>query len=341
MKMSRVLSLLLTCALLAGCMSTPTATPGVPDDPTVKIPAVTITVVKTPAVTIPAVKTPTATIPAVKIPDFDHIVIIVLENTNYATVDGNIKLPYLNALAEQNVLLTRYYAVAHPSLPNYIALIGGSTFGISENCDDCFLNHPSLPDLIEQSGRTWKTYQEDLREPCGLGNEGQYRQKHNPFAYFDPIRLDEARCSEHIDPLTQLSADLQAGDLPNYAFITPNMCNSGHDCEQKVVDDWLKEVVGELQASPVLERNSLIVITYDEDGEKVSPTCCGIEGSGGQVFTVLISPLARPGFRDDTPLNHYSLLKTILRAWDLPDLEATANPGVQVIRAPWKMEGQP
>jgi phosphatidylinositol-3-phosphatase len=90
-----------------------------------------------------------------------------------------------------------------------------------------------------------------------------------------------------------------------------------------------------LQASASLGENSLIIITFDEGGSSDYSTCCGLTTSGGHVATILISPKAKPTFRDNTPYNHYSLLKTILAAWNLPALGNTAEPAIQPIEAPW------
>ena len=116
--------------------------------------------------TVPSV-TPEPALPSAapepQIPDFDHIIMIMFENRDYDQVIGNEDMPVFNQLAEENVLLTNYYAVTtKASLPNYIALIGGDTFGITNNCKDCWIDAPSLPDLLEDAGKTWKTYQEDL-----------------------------------------------------------------------------------------------------------------------------------------------------------------------------------
>ena len=270
-----------------------------------------------------------------KVPLLEHVVLIILENRSYSEVIGSSSMPELNALAQQNVLLTQYHAVAHPSLPNYIALIGGSTYGIHSDCTDCFINQVSLPDLIEQSGHTWKTYQEDLPKPCFVGNQGEYVQKHDPFIYFDPIRTNPTRCQQHVVPLTQLSADLQSNSLPNFAFIMPNLCHSGHDCHQNVTDQWVKSIVDELQAAPALGKNSLIFITFDEGVPTDSAACCGLPNTGGHVAAVLISPLARASFQDNTPYTHYSFLKTILQSWALPALGETANPLIVPIQKPW------
>jgi hypothetical protein len=274
---------------------------------------------------------------AVSVPDFQHIILIVLENKGYSSVIGNKNAPYLTELAQQNVLMTDYYAVSHPSLPNYIALMSGSTQGITSDCNNCFVNAPNLGDEITASGRTWKAYQESMPTPCYVGNSGLYAQKHDPLIYFDSIRQDTALCQKSIVPMTELSKDLTANQLPNFAFIMPDLCNSGHDCTLNKADTWVNQMVKELQAAPALGDNYLIIITFDEAATSDKSSCCGMpDSAGGRVATILISPLAKPAYEDATPTSHYGLLKTILDAWKLPNLVNTSLPGSQPITTPWQ-----
>jgi hypothetical protein len=268
-----------------------------------------------------------------------HIIVVLFENKDYKTVVGSPEMPNLNRLAKENTLLTSYYGVAHPSLPNYLALVGGDTFGVKNDCTDCFQTAGNLGDLIEKSGRDWKTYQESMPEACFIGSKGDYAQKHNPFIYFDSIRLNKERCLQHVVPLEQLDADLSAGKLPNYAFISPNLCNSSHDCSAGQADQWLGALVDKLQASPALGKNSLIAIVFDEANDKDKSGCCGLSAkAGGHIAAVMVSPLARKGFEDNTPYNHYSLLKTIAQAWSLPLLGHAADPETSAIEAPWQVQ---
>ena len=272
-----------------------------------------------------------------QVPNFDHIVLMVLENQDYQKIVDSPEMPLLNALAKNNVLLSNYFAIRHPSLPNYIALVSGDTQGITKDCRDCFVDLPNLADLIEKSGKTWKAYQEDMPGTCFLGDADPYVQKHNPFIYFDSIRLDPTRCQRSIIPLTQLDKDLAANNLPNFSFIMPNICNSAHDCPLSTSDKWVAGMVSKLQESPSFGKNSLIIITFDEGDKDNTGSCCGMgKEAGGQVFTLLISPLAKDGHSDPTPYSHYSLLKTILLAWNLPDLGKTGDPATQPILLPWK-----
>ncbi len=271
------------------------------------------------------------------IPNFDHIVVIMLENRDYQNVIGaGTQMPLLNSLAQQNVLLSNYFAVVHPSLPNYISLISGSTQGITSDCNDCFVNQPSLADLIEASGRTWKSYEESMPSPCFIGDANPYAQKHDPFLYFDSIRLNSARCDRSIVPLTALDGDLANNQLPNFSFIMPNLCNSGHDCPAATADKWVTDMVAKLQASSALGIKSLIIIAFDEGSDKSIASCCGLGSpAGGQVAVVLISPTIIAGFNDTTAYSHYSLLKTVLTSWNLPALGQTSRNSTQVIEGPW------
>jgi phosphatidylinositol-3-phosphatase len=272
-----------------------------------------------------------------KIPVFDHVIWVVLENRNYDEVIGNLQMPYLNRLASDYVLLDQYYAVQHPSLPNYIAMVGGDTFRISKDCIDCYLKVDSLADRIEAAGHTWKTYQEDMPSACFIGNQGQYVQRHNPFIYFNSIRLDSKRCQHSIVPLNELKRDLKENNLPDFAFISPNLCHSGHDCDAEEVDQWLQDTIESLRTAPALGKNSLIVITYDEAKKENTGSCCNIlSQDGGRVATVLISPFAKAHFIDSTHYSHYSLLKTILLTWSMPDLALTGSPSIKPITAPWE-----
>jgi phosphatidylinositol-3-phosphatase len=283
----------------------------------------------------PHVQAPQAVLTG-KIPNFDHIILTVLENEDYQSVIGNPQMPNLNSLAKKYVLLSNYFAVSHPSLPNYISLMSGDTQNITSDCSKCFVNAPNIADLVESSGRTWKSYEEDMPSACYLGDNKLYAQKHDPLLYFDSVRLNPTRCNQNIVPLTQLETDLAANRLPNFSFVMANLCNSGHDCALNVSDVWIGNLVNKLTSSPALGKNSLIVIVYDEGAKANKGSCCGLDQAGGQVAALLISPLAKPGFTDTTAYDHYSVLKTILTAWNLPPLGKTQDPATLSILAPWQ-----
>lgn len=317
--------------LLAACGTVPPVpTPTLVSTPTLA-PSITFTASPTLIPTLTITSTPKPLVP-----NFDHIVVIVFENKEFGTVIGNSDVPNFNRLAHDYTLLTQFYAVRHPSLPNYLAMIGGDTFGITSDCNTCFVSAPSLPDLIEASGRTWKAYQEDMPQPCFLGDKASYVQKHNPFVYFDAIRLNAARCNQSVVPLTVLQSDIDAGTLPDFIFITPNECNDAHSCPLSTLDQWLGNIL--TQIIPALDEhgpNYLIVLDWDEG--QGNHSCCGLPPSaGGRIPIVMISPLVKNNFEDETPYTHYSLLKTISTAWGLPYLGHAAEDNNALIVAPWK-----
>ncbi|MBI3761853.1 MAG: hypothetical protein HY260_08345 [Chloroflexi bacterium] len=241
--------------------------------------------------------------------------IILFENKEASRIVGSPSAPYINGLAEQYARAANYYGIRHPSLPNYLALIGGDTFGIKSDCTDCSVTGESLVTQIEASGRTWKAYMESMPNACFTGDaEELYRQKHNPFIYFDNIRDDSTRCA-NIVPFDEFTNDLQANALPDYVWISPNMCNDMHDCPIESGNAWLAEWVPQILASPAWQNNGVLFITFDEGDS--TDGCCK-HASGGKVDLLVISPLVRRGFTSDTAYDHYSLLRTIEEAWGLP-----------------------
>ena len=142
-----------------------------------------------------------------------------------------------------------------------------------------------------------------------LGDE--YVVRHNPFLYFSSIINDKERCRDHVEEYYELEEDITNNDLPNFIFITPNLCDAGHDCPLHDADTWLGNTLKPLVNALKQESdNYLIVITWDE-GE-TDNSCCGLpEKAGGRIATILISRQAKSGFEDSTPYTTYSLLRTI------------------------------
>jgi phosphatidylinositol-3-phosphatase len=248
-------------------------------------------------------------------PAFDHVVVIVFENKEATSVLGNRAAPTFNAYARRYAKLTRYYGVTHPSLPNYLALVSGSTHGVTSNCTDCVVDAPSLADTIEASGRTWKTYAEGLPAPGFLGpSSGRYAKKHNPFPYFRGIAQDPARRGRVV-PLAQLGSDLRAGALPSFSLVVPDLCHSMHDCSVAIGDKWLRSQAGRFLNLP----NTVVFVVFDEGGSTV--------GGGGHTAALALGKAVRPGSRFSGVTSHYGLLRTIEQAWGLPLLGRSARVG--------------
>jgi hypothetical protein len=253
-------------------------------------------------------------------PSFSHVFLIVMENHEYNSVIGNPAAPYTNGLVNRYGLATNYYGASHPSLPNYLALTAGSTFGIASDCTTCFNSATNIADQVEGSGRSWKAYMEDMPVPCYLGaSAGNYAMKHNPFMYYNDIRNNPTRCAAHVTPFTQFWVDMSSGHVPDFVWITPNMCNDTHDCPVGTGDAWLRSVVPTITGSAAFRHGGVLFITWDEG--TTNAACCS--GSwGGHVATLVIAPNAISGFRSGVSENHYSLLRTIEDGFQLSHLGA-------------------
>ena len=243
------------------------------------------------------------------IPSFDHVFVVVFENKERSQVLGTSDAPTFNTMARRYAQFTRYAAVSHPSLPNYIALISGSTRGIRSDCTDCIVKAPSIADTLERSGRTWKGYAEGLPRPGFTGAyANHFAKKHMPFLYFRAIVSKPAR-RNRVVPITQLKADLANETLPDFAFVVPDMCNSMHDCPVRTGDTWLARLLPPLLELP----NTVVFVTFDE-GE-----------AHNQVVALALGTAVRPGARFTRTATHYSLLRTVEDAWGLPRLGVSAR----------------
>ena len=149
-----------------------------------------------------------------------RVMVVVLENREFGEVIGNKEAPFLNGLADRFGLATRTFGTTHPSLPNYLALISGSTQGISSDCTTCSVDGRTLVDQLQDKGIGWRAYMEGMPSPCFLGasNDG-YDKKHNPFLYFNHIRDDPALC-HRVVPLDLLAGDLASGTAPPFIWVT-------------------------------------------------------------------------------------------------------------------------
>jgi hypothetical protein len=236
---------------------------------------------------------------------YAHVIWIVMENHAYNQVIGSSSAPYENQLAAQCGLATNYKAITHPSLPNYIAMTSGDTQGVTDDNGPSShqLTAASIFSQVKGAGRTWRSYQESMPGNCALTSSGTYAVKHNPAAYYVPIRTD---CNAWDVPMGTISSgafasDLANNTLPSFSFITPNMCNDTHDCSVGTGDTWLQSWIPKITSSPAYQSgNTAIFLTWDEDDFTTV----------NQVATIVITATTAAGTRSGSAFNHYSLLKT-------------------------------
>ncbi|OLC49621.1 MAG: hypothetical protein AUH80_00970 [Chloroflexi bacterium 13_1_40CM_4_65_16] len=218
-----------------------------------------------------------------------HVFLIVMENH---TPEQALSGPFMASLADKYGVAENYHAITHPSVPNYLALTSGSTWGVT---DDSFhvLPRADLGTQLTKAGVTWRAYMEGMTTGQCIDSPTPYDPGHNPFAYYG------GQCPPNVVPHDSLAADL-AGDTPRFVWITPDDCHNTHDCDVSVGDDWLRREVAQITASKAFKSNGVLFITYDEDDSTAD----------NRVLTIVVTPDLghRTSAREYT---HYSLLATI------------------------------
>jgi len=251
-----------------------------------------------------------------------HVIVMVMENEEDTSIVGNSAAPYANALIHRYGLATQSFAVSHPSLPNYLALTSGATHGVSSDCTECSVSAPGIVDQLETARISWKAYLEDEPSTCFPGaGAGGYAKKHNPFAYYTDVAGSPHRCAHLVD-FNALAADLNAGTLPTYAWITPNLCDDGHDCGVAGGDRFLARTVPALLGE--LGPHGFLILTWDEGSSDRG--CCGSAAHGGHIATIVAGPTVRRGARESRLIDHYGVLASVEEALGLPLLGGAADP---------------
>jgi len=230
----------------------------------------------------------------------DHIVVVIFENKHRSTVVGDPRAPYLNKLAGQGANMTRSYGVTHPSQPNYLALFSGSTQDVTSNaCLRMFKKKQNLGSQLRKVGLSFTGYAEALPKAGFIGCvRGRYQRKHNPWVNFDNLPRNSNQ------PFSAFPRDYRK--LPTVSFVSPDMCNSMHDCSIHTGDRWMKKHF-QRYAEWAEGNNSWLVVTFDENAG----------GTGHTIPTIIVGAGIRPG-RYAERMNHYTLLRTIEKACGLP-----------------------
>ena len=268
---------------------------------------------------------------------------------------------FLRDLRKQGAFVDQYYGTGHVSADNYIAMTSGQLAPPLFNGDciaswaACEGSEKVLPDggrsiadQVEADHLTWKAYMDSMTTSCQHPSASQmpdpyqtgYATRHDPFVYYPPIVENASRCNSHVVAYTGLAQDLQReSTTPNYVFITPDTCHDGHDSPCSGVDasqpgaqqgglvsadDWLAAEVPKILHSKAFTTpgvNSLLVITFDENGFSDLPGCCGVLARGGVTTTdaalggriglLALGHGITPGTLVHTPYDHWSYLRTV------------------------------
>jgi phosphatidylinositol-3-phosphatase len=278
------------------------------------------------------------------IKNFQHVFIIMMENTSYTSLIGNPNAPFINAAAAKYGLATNYFGVTHPSQPNYIAATSGSTNGVI-NDNDVTINVANIVDQLEANGKSWKAYMQSyslcttpLDHACG---NQLYERKHNPFISYQDVQSNPTRVANIVD-FSKFATDLASDNVGDYTWISPDQCNDMHGraatandpCDFSQVqsliatgDTFLLNTVNAIMNSRAWTGNSVIFIAWDESDFPFSDTsgCCDANPGGGHVVMITISHSDHAPRTSNVAYNHSSMLATIEDGWKLGCLAFTCD----------------
>jgi len=262
--------------------------------------------------------------PAASVPGYQHVFLSYFENEDYNQVIGNTKqAPYLNSLRRRGATLTNFYAEEHPSDANYLALAGGSAFGVpltdpEEENPLYTINAANIGDLAGGSGESWKAYLQSANGPCDDTVHGYYWNDDQPMMYFQDVRDRPRYCASHVVPLEELTGDLaNPATTPDFAWVAPDDCADMEGCGIAAGDQFLKTELTAIMNSPAWRtQRSLAIITFDEDAQDYQHPAQRVP------TIVLASAGVKAVYQDATRYTHYSLLRTIEAALGLGTLTA-------------------
>jgi phosphatidylinositol-3-phosphatase len=249
------------------------------------------------------------------LPAFKRVFVVVEENNNYSSVIGNSSMPYLNGLAKTYGLGTQSYANTHPSIGNYFMLTTGQI--ITNN--DGYTGTVTADNVVRHlmtAGKSWKSYEESLPYTGYIKPDvGLYARRHCPLSFFSDV-INSSSEKLNLVPFTQFATDLANGHLPQYSFITPNLCNDAHNCSLATADGWLKKNIAPLIASSTFKNGGLLIILFDESANDNTH-------GGGRVAWVAVSPqFSKLGYKSTALYQHQNTLRLALQG-----LGVTSYPG--------------
>jgi hypothetical protein len=267
--------------------------------------------------------------PAVHVPAFDHVFLIMMENTDYGQLIGDrTDAPFMNSLASRGALLANYQAVYHPSDENYLAIAGGDTFvrrGVY--FPHIHVAARNLADLLEAAAKTWRTYEEGMGTPCNTTTryDDNYEPDDAPFILFQDIQRNAALCRGHLVDLREWPRDLQhIATTPAFAWLAADdyddgeLPGNGSPKSLQVQDAWLRKTLRPLFDSAAWrDRKSLLILTWDESDTTAN----------NHIPTIVLGSrrTVKSGYVSHVRYDHYSTARTIESALGLPAL--TSNDG--------------
>ncbi len=282
---------------------TPAPSPAPNPSPTpVPSPSATPTPNPSPTPTPPPGSTPTPSPSPTPLPSpgtqLGKVVLVVEENHGYSSVIGNSAMPYLNSLAAQNGLATQYYADTHPSIGNYLMMTAGAIITNNDSFSGTITNDNIVRHLLA-AGKTWKAYEESIPSVGYIGGDTSlYARKHDPLSFFSDVVNSNVQLLNLV-PFTQFATDMNAGQLPDFSFVTPNLQDDAHDGTLAQADAWLHGWLPVIMSGPDWRQGRLAIVVAFDEGDTTN-----------QVPFVLIAPWVS-GTVLRQPAGHYALTRLI------------------------------
>ncbi len=235
-----------------------------------------------------------------------RVFVIVMENHSY---EEALQGAYTTELEKQVGVATNYHAITHPSVPNYLAITSGQTWGVNADIYRA-LPPEDIGHQLTSANIRWRAYMEGLVPGRCIDSPQPYDGDHNPFAYYG------GRCPSNVVPFSELSRDLPT-TATRFSWIGPDSCHDQHDCSIAAGDDWLRQTVGMVTSSPAWQADAVLFITWDEDSGRTD----------NQVLTLVLRPDVKHRV-SAVSYDHYSLLATTEDILGVPRLAnaATAQP---------------
>ncbi|CAM3320985.1 alkaline phosphatase family protein [Mycobacterium colombiense] len=276
--------------------------------------------------------------PASTVGPLDHVFLVYMENHGVKDIVGSPRAPYINSLINTYGYGSNYFALTHPSNPNYYPILGGSDFGLNYDCAMDCVDARNLADNLDAAGKSWAGYEQSMPTPCATTSSGGYSPGELPFLAFHDIVSNAARCQTHVLPLTRMATDLAATNTtPNFVWFAADEDNNMegpvnlrfvgseltfHQYNIRAGDQFLQQVLPTIVNSPAFQtQRSAIFITWDEDYNNLSLTI----GNDGNHVPMIVIPSPNSGMRQghfvaSVHNNHYSLQRTIEDSLALPRL---------------------
>ena len=234
--------------------------------------------------------------------EIKRVFLVILENTNESSA---LDQTFLKNLAANGAYFSQFYALLHPSQPNYIALVSGDLQGVTDNsAHEVDVQH--IGNLLESKGKRWKVYSEGLPSNCPTtGGSGDWVRRHVPFLSFKNVASSPTECAK-IVPSTELDQDIATGQLPEFSLYIPDNKNNGHDTGIAYADQAMSDRFGPLLTNPLFIDGTLFVMSFDESGNKQE----------NQIYTAFYGAGVQSGATTDACYDHISLLATVEKIFD-------------------------